>query len=182
MKSPSERPTRHPDSKAPIARPRTMRGRLSVPAQTPGLDVSRATPRCRRAKLALFCMAHPPPLRGVGHVRHPARTTHWPCSAQSALSHLVGCAVHTIRPTGQIGFVFRRGILRVFSPNPLSEQQIVGWREHQLLVAEGHYRCPDCCRPDTMKKNATHAPPVVSSCENTGPRSSGFRSKTERGG
>ena len=31
---------------------------------------------------------------------------------------------------------------------------VVGWREHQLLVAEGHYRCPDCCRADTLETNA----------------------------
>jgi hypothetical protein len=31
---------------------------------------------------------------------------------------------------------------------------VVGWREHQLLVAEGHYRCPHCCRADTLETNA----------------------------
>jgi hypothetical protein len=33
---------------------------------------------------------------------------------------------------------------------------MVGWREHQLLVAEGHYRCRDCCRADTLETNAAH--------------------------
>ena len=35
---------------------------------------------------------------------------------------------------------------------------VVGWREHELLVAAGHYRCPDCCRVDTMEVGAAHAP------------------------
>ena len=30
---------------------------------------------------------------------------------------------------------------------------VVGRREHQLFVAEGHYRCPDCCRADAMETN-----------------------------
>ena len=29
--------------------------------------------------------------------------------------------------------------------------QMVGWREHELLLAEGHYRCPCCRRTDTME-------------------------------
>lgn len=33
---------------------------------------------------------------------------------------------------------------------------MVGWREHQVLIAEGHYRCPDCRRADTMETNAGH--------------------------
>lgn len=35
---------------------------------------------------------------------------------------------------------------------------MVGCREHQVLIAEGHYRCPDCCRADTMETNAARAP------------------------
>ena len=31
---------------------------------------------------------------------------------------------------------------------------VVGWREHQVLVDEGHYRCPACRRVDTMEVNA----------------------------
>ena len=26
--------------------------------------------------------------------------------------------------------------------------QMVGWREHEILVAKGHYRCPHCRRTD----------------------------------
>ncbi len=33
---------------------------------------------------------------------------------------------------------------------------MVGWREHQVLIAEGHYRCPHCCRADTLETNAPH--------------------------
>jgi hypothetical protein len=29
-----------------------------------------------------------------------------------------------------------------------------GWREQQILVTEGHYRCPDCRRADTLEANA----------------------------
>lgn len=29
----------------------------------------------------------------------------------------------------------------------------VGWQEHQVLVVEGHYRCPVCRRVDTMEVN-----------------------------
>ena len=32
---------------------------------------------------------------------------------------------------------------------------VVGWREHQVLVAEGHYRCPICRRVDTMEVNVS---------------------------
>ena len=35
---------------------------------------------------------------------------------------------------------------------------MVGWREHQVLIAEGHYRCPDCCRADTMEMNTARFP------------------------
>ncbi len=35
--------------------------------------------------------------------------------------------------------------------------RVVGWREHQFLVAEGHYRCPVCQRVDTMEVNAPAA-------------------------
>jgi hypothetical protein len=35
---------------------------------------------------------------------------------------------------------------------------VVGWREHQILVAEGRYRCPDCCRVDATEAGAAHAP------------------------
>jgi len=35
---------------------------------------------------------------------------------------------------------------------------MVGWREHQVLIAEGHYRCPHCCRADTLETNAAHTP------------------------
>ena len=31
---------------------------------------------------------------------------------------------------------------------------MVGWRESQILVAGGHYRCPECRRADTMETNA----------------------------
>lgn len=31
--------------------------------------------------------------------------------------------------------------------------QVVGWREHEILVAEGHYRCPDCRRADALEMN-----------------------------
>jgi hypothetical protein len=31
---------------------------------------------------------------------------------------------------------------------------VVGWREHEILIAEGHYRCPDCCRVDAMEPGA----------------------------
>ncbi len=34
---------------------------------------------------------------------------------------------------------------------------VVGWREHDLLIAAGHYRCPDCCRADATEAVA-HAP------------------------
>lgn len=36
---------------------------------------------------------------------------------------------------------------------------MVGWREHQVLVAEGHYRCPVCRRADTMEVNTPVACP-----------------------
>ena len=37
----------------------------------------------------------------------------------------------------------------------LSENlHMVGWREHQMLIAEGHYRCPHCRRADTMENAA----------------------------
>jgi len=26
--------------------------------------------------------------------------------------------------------------------------RMVGWREHEVLLAEGHYRCPHCRRTD----------------------------------
>jgi hypothetical protein len=29
--------------------------------------------------------------------------------------------------------------------------RMVGWREHDMLLAEGHYRCPHCRRTDTME-------------------------------
>jgi hypothetical protein len=29
--------------------------------------------------------------------------------------------------------------------------RMVGWREHDTLLAEGHYRCPHCRRADTME-------------------------------
>ena len=29
--------------------------------------------------------------------------------------------------------------------------RMVGWREHDVLLAEGHYRCPHCRRTDTME-------------------------------
>jgi hypothetical protein len=29
--------------------------------------------------------------------------------------------------------------------------QMVGWREHETLLAEGHYRCPHCRRTDTLE-------------------------------
>jgi len=29
--------------------------------------------------------------------------------------------------------------------------QMVGWREHATLLAEGHYRCPHCRRTDTTE-------------------------------
>ena len=34
--------------------------------------------------------------------------------------------------------------------------RMVGWREHQVLIAEGHYRCPRCCRADALETNAAH--------------------------
>jgi len=37
---------------------------------------------------------------------------------------------------------------------------VVGWREHQVLVDEGHYRCPLCRRVDTMEVNAPVACPT----------------------
>ena len=33
---------------------------------------------------------------------------------------------------------------------------MVGWREHRVLLAEGHYRCPHCCRADTLETNAAY--------------------------
>jgi hypothetical protein len=33
--------------------------------------------------------------------------------------------------------------------------QTVGGREHEMLVAEGHYRCPDCRRADLNEKHVT---------------------------
>ena len=33
---------------------------------------------------------------------------------------------------------------------------MVGWRERQVLIAEGHYRCPRCCRADALETNAAH--------------------------
>jgi hypothetical protein len=33
--------------------------------------------------------------------------------------------------------------------------RMVGWREHELLVAEGHYRCPHCRRADTAEMTGT---------------------------
>jgi hypothetical protein len=29
--------------------------------------------------------------------------------------------------------------------------QVVGWREHEVLIAEGHYRCPNCRRADALE-------------------------------
>jgi len=29
--------------------------------------------------------------------------------------------------------------------------RMVGWREHEMLVAEGHYRCPHCRRADVAE-------------------------------
>lgn len=29
--------------------------------------------------------------------------------------------------------------------------RMVGWREQELLLAEGHYRCPHCRRTDMME-------------------------------
>jgi hypothetical protein len=40
---------------------------------------------------------------------------------------------------------------------PSRGYHMVGWREHQTLVAEGHYRCPDCCRVDAMEADPGHA-------------------------
>jgi hypothetical protein len=31
--------------------------------------------------------------------------------------------------------------------------QVVAWREHEALVAEGHYRCPHCRRADALEMN-----------------------------
>ena len=33
--------------------------------------------------------------------------------------------------------------------------RMVGWREHEILVAEGHYRCPHCRRADTAEMTGT---------------------------
>ncbi len=33
--------------------------------------------------------------------------------------------------------------------------QMVGWREHEILVAKGHYRCPHCRRADTAEMSIT---------------------------
>ena len=33
---------------------------------------------------------------------------------------------------------------------------MAGGREHEVLLAEGHYRCRDCCRADTLETNAAH--------------------------
>ncbi|HNS20568.1 MAG TPA: hypothetical protein PKH24_08710 [Sedimentisphaerales bacterium] len=33
--------------------------------------------------------------------------------------------------------------------------EVVGWREHEVLVAKGHYRCPHCRRADTAEMSAT---------------------------
>ena len=34
---------------------------------------------------------------------------------------------------------------------PTQRFRIVGSHEHDVLVAEGHYRCPHCRRADTME-------------------------------
>ena len=31
--------------------------------------------------------------------------------------------------------------------------QVVDWREHEALIAEGHYRCPHCRRADALEMN-----------------------------
>lgn len=51
---------------------------------------------------------------------------------------------------------------RQLEPNCLEDSlpqrlHMVGWREHQALIAEGRYRCPECCRPDITEVNATIA-------------------------
>ncbi len=33
--------------------------------------------------------------------------------------------------------------------------QMVGWREHEILVEKGHYRCPHCRRADTAEMTGT---------------------------
>ena len=47
------------------------------------------------------------------------------------------------------------------SPDHILAQRfyMVGWREHQALVDEGHYRCPVCRRVDTMEVNVLVACP-----------------------
>jgi len=40
--------------------------------------------------------------------------------------------------------------------------QVVGWREHEILVAEGHYRCPDCRRADALEMMSAPDRSVVS--------------------
>jgi hypothetical protein len=36
---------------------------------------------------------------------------------------------------------------------PSQAFQLVGWREHEILIAEGHYRCPNCRRADALEMN-----------------------------
>jgi hypothetical protein len=50
-----------------------------------------------------------------------------------------------------------RRTLEADSPDHILPERfyVVGWREHQVLVAEGHYRCPVCRRVDTMEVNVS---------------------------
>jgi len=54
----------------------------------------------------------------------------------------------------------QRGQREASPPNYMLSQglRMVGWREHQVLLTEGHYRCPRCCRADTLETNAAHTP------------------------
>jgi hypothetical protein len=50
----------------------------------------------------------------------------------------------------------REGRRREASPLghvPSQGFQMVGSREHEILVAEGHYRCPYCRRADVQEMN-----------------------------
>jgi hypothetical protein len=41
------------------------------------------------------------------------------------------------------------------NPNVSRRFRMVGSHEHELLLAQGHYRCPHCRRADAMEMSGT---------------------------
>jgi hypothetical protein len=83
------------------------------------------------AKLALFCTAGP---RKLGLSCTPGRLE-LGLFCMAARSRFARWAMPTIRPARQIGFVFRKGMIRILSHNPFPERQL------SLIREPGNWLC-----------------------------------------